>query len=370
MATTTLAAVAAALSLVYRSTMVSQINSVAVLPYLLPITRGEGKSCNWTVEFTGAANAGAVADGTGRSASDADAEVEYPAALSWALYDKVTSVGDLVQAATGSNFNPASAGAIRDDLLVGKAVKQARRLALGIAEDLYAGNETATPVELAGAARAIDSSGTFAGIDPTTYTEWVSTEQTGALASMSFAVFDAFVQAIYDASGEKPEFMTCPSNVWLKLKGLYTDYAPPFIREFQLSRGGGDDGEGVRAVKLSAGMDAFEINGIPIVVDKWATANTLYAWNTNYVEIQQVDELQSILDQGADAVQELFRALADQSGIQIPREAIEGMMARTPGIRPHIKLLGDRGHSKEAVIRAFVQAAWKRRNTFGKYVTT
>jgi hypothetical protein len=357
MATTNLAAVSAALSLIYGLALTTQINSVAVLPYLLPVVRGVGQSCNWTVEFTGAANASAVADGTARSASDADAETERPATLSWALYDKVTSVGDLVQAAAGSNFNPNSIGAIRGDLLVGKTVRQARRLALGIASGLYAGNETASPVQIAGAARAIDSSGTFAGIDPGTYTEWVSIEQTGALSSVTFAVVDAFIQAIYDACGEKPEFMTCPSNVWLALKALFVDYAPPYVREFALARGGGATGEMPRAVKLSAGMDAIEINGIPVVVDKWATANTLYAWNTNYVEIQQVDELASILDQGADAIQALFRNLAGDSGIQLPREAIEGMAARSPRIRPYIKLLGDRGHSKEALVRAYLQTA-------------
>ncbi len=370
MATVTLATIAAALSLIYGNSMTSQINSVAVLPYLLPVTRGEGRACNWTVQFSGAANASAVADGTARSSSDADSETELGATLGWAIYDKVASVGDLVQAATNSNFNPGSAGAIRNDLLVGKTVQQAKRLAMGIANGLYAGNETASPVQIAGAARAIDSSGTFAGIDPTTYTEWVSTEQTGALSSVSFAIFDAFVQAIYDACGEKPEFMTCPSNVWLALKGLFTDYAPPYVREFMLSRGAGAGGEDARAVKLSAGMDAIEINGIPIVVDKYATANTLYAWNTNYVEIQQVDEFAGLLAQGAAAIQELFRQIAGSSGIVLPREAIEGMMARSPGIRPGIKMLGDRGHSKEAMVRAMLQTKYTRRNAFGKYVFT
>jgi hypothetical protein len=370
MATATLATVAAALSLLFRAEMTTQINSVVVLPFLLPVVDGEGKALNYTVEFTGAANAAAVADGTARSSSDADAEVEVPATLPWAIYDKVTSVGDLLQAAANRSFNSGSAGAIRGDLLVGKTVRQTRRLAFGIANALYAGNETASPAQIAGAARAIDSSGTFAGIDPTTYTEWVSTEQTGALSSVSFAVFDAFINAIYDASGERPEFVTCPSNVWLALKALFVDYQAHVVREFMLARGGGPTGESPRAVKLTTGMEAFEIDGIPIVKDRWATANTMHAWNTNYVQIVQLDPYAGLLAQGADAIQELFRVLAAQNGVQIPREAIEGMMARSPGVRPSIKLLGDRGHSKEAMVRAFLQVEWKRRNTQGKYLFT
>lgn len=366
MATSTLAAVAAALSLIYGGQMTTQINSVVTLPYLLPVIPDGGQALNWTVEFTGATVASAVADGTARSASDADAEVERPATLPWALYDKVTSVGDLLNNAARSNFNPASAGAIGGSLLVGKTVKQSRRLAQGIATHLYSGNETASPAQIAGAARAIDSSGTFATIDPTTYTEWASTEQAGSLSAVSFAMFDSFIQAIYDACGEKPEFVTCPSNVWLLFKNLFVDFKAHFVREFQLARGGGRNGEEPRDIKLSAGMQALEINGIPIVVDKYATANTLYAWNTNYVSIRQVDELADLFAQGVDAVQELFRVLAQQSGVVIPREAIEGMMARSPGIRPYIKPLGDRGHSREMVVRAFLQTKWERRNAFGK----
>lgn len=370
MAVTVLSDFSAALSLMLRSKLQSQINTVAVLPYLLPMAPGSGKSLSYTLQFTGAANATASAEGVARSSSDADDESETVCTLNWAQYDKVSSVSDLAQAASGSNYNPESVASYGNDLLLGKVMDQAMRVGLGLASDLYAGNETASPVQLAGAARVIDSSNTIGGVAPGTFTEWAATESTGALAAISFDQIRTFITAIYDACGYTPEFMTCPSNVFNAIRGLFTDYEANVVRDISLMRGGGVNGDEPRTLKMLAGMRAVEVDGVPIVLDKWATANTLYAWNTQYVELQQLDPLQSILDQGSAGIQDLFRRLAGNPNITLPREQVEGMAARGSGWRPHIKMLGDRGLSKEAVVAVFPQVKWKRRNAFGKHLYT
>lgn len=369
MAATTLSDVSAALSLMLRPKITNQINNVAVLPYLLPIVKGEGKSLNWTAKFSGATDAVASAEGAARSSSDADDEIPVLASLNWATYDKTSSVTDLAQAAAGSNFNPESIQAIGKDLLLGLVTDQTARIAKGIARDMYAGNPGASPVQLAGSALAIDSSGTFAGIDPTTYTEWAAVENTAALASISFALIQDFLTDIYDACGYLPEFITCPSAVFNAVKGLYVDYEAHAVREISLSSGGGARGDEPRVVKLSAGMRAVEVDQVPFVLDRHATAGTMYAYHTDYVRIHQLDPMQSILDGGAEAINDLFSRLAGRV-IQLPRAQVEGMMARNTGLRPHIKLLGDRGLSKEAVTAVFAQVEWKRRNAFGKFTWT
>ncbi|MEQ1494484.1 MAG: hypothetical protein ABL912_01815 [Novosphingobium sp.] len=365
MASTAQADVAAALSLVMRPRIESQINNVAVLPYILPITRGEGKSVNWTAKFTGAANATASTEGVARSSTDADDEISVPATLPWAQYDKTSSVTDLAQAAAGSNYNPESIQAIGNDLLAGLAGDQAMRLALGIATDCYAGNDGASPPQLAGAARIIDSSGTVCGINPSTFTEWASVEDTGALAAVTFDVVRNWFTNIYNACGMMPEFVTCPSNVFNALRALYSDFDPS-VREVSTSRGGGMDGREPRAVKLAAGMRAIEIDQVPFVLDRHCTANTMYAWNTQFVEIQQLDPLASLLAQGPEGLNDLFSRIAGRT-VTLPRQDIEGMMARSAGLRPHLNLLGKRGLSNEANIAVFAQFKWSRRNAFGKY---
>lgn len=371
MASTTLATVSAALSLLFASRLETQINSVSVLPQLLPVVMGGGKALNWTAEFTGATNAAATTDGVALSSSDADAEAEVAATLPWAQYTKVSSVSDLAQAAANSNYRPDSIGSIDADLLLGRIVTQGRRIALGIATDMYAGDPGASPAQLAGAALAIDSSGTFAGINPATYTEWAATEQTCATAALTFDVLRSFFTAIYDACGYMPEFVTCNSTLFNLVRGLFSDYEANVAREIVMARGGGLDGTEPRVVKLSAGMRAVEVDGVVFVLDRAATANTFYAWNTNFVQIEQLLPAElSRLTRDPAAILDLFRMMADNPKLIIPRAELEGMAARTSGLRPRVKLLGDRGMSTEAVVSVWAQLRWMRRNAFGKLVLT
>lgn len=370
MASQALADVAAALSLYFRPRIQRQINGTTVLPYLLPMVLGAGKALNYTAEFSGAADASATAEGVALDASDADAEVPVAATLPWAQYTKVASVTDLMQAAAGSNVNPGSTAALDGDSLLGQTANQAFRLGRGLAVDAYAGNPGASPIELAGAALAIDSSGIFAGINPATYTEWSATEQTGALSAISFDVLSAFLLAIYDACGEMPEFVTCPSNVFNAIRGLYRNYEAHTVEEIMLSRGGGVTGREPRVVKMASGMRAVEHDQVTFVLDRDCTANTMYAWNTRYVEIQQLDPHHSILDGGPGAIEALFRRVAQNHGVKLPQTDIEGMAAANGGFRPSIKMLGNRGMSKEAVVYAFAQMKWARRQAFGKYTFT
>lgn len=372
MAVTVLPDVSAALSLVYANRLSTQINSTVTLPYLLPVQRGAGQSLNWTCEFSGAADAVATAEGVGLSSTDADDEDEVPATFQWAQYTKVSSVSDLAQSAAGTNLNPDSIRQAGGDLLLGRLYGQTRRMAQGIARDLYAGNPGAAPVQVAGAALAIDSAGTFAGIDPVAQTEWVSVEQTSALAGLSFQVLRDFFTAIYDASGFYPEFCTCPSNVFNAVRNLYVNFESYVVDSIRTSRGGGEDGELPRVIELLAGMRAVQVDQIPIVLDRYATANTLYAWNTQYVTIYELpfDPVRSVLARGPVGVQELFRRLRNDDLLTLPRAAVEGMIQRGPGLTPFVKVLGDRGMSSEAVLGWFGQIGWARRNVFGKHTFT
>ena len=373
MATTTLADVQAALSLVYRPRLQTQINSVCVPFHLLPVVNGEGKSLNWTAEFTGAADAGAVADGVALDSSDADAEIEVPASLPWATYNKVSSVTKLAQAAARTNFNPTSLTGGGADLLVTKIFKQTRRLARGFGSDFYQGNPGAVTPELAGCELAIDSSGTFANIDPVTYTEWAATKQTTSLDGLTLDYLTRFFTAIYEACGDYPEFALVPPNVFNRIRALLGTSEANTVREVRMARGGGRDGEDPRVVKLMAGMRAVEVDQIPIVMDTFCTANTLYAMNSQYVEVQQLpdESEQSLLDLGQDGVTALFRRLTGAGiPIQLPRESVEGMLARGGGVRPFVTLLGARGLSTEAAISMFCQLKWGRRNGFGSVLFT
>ncbi|MEL6346887.1 MAG: hypothetical protein AAFV53_27490 [Myxococcota bacterium] len=364
---TSTADISAALSLLYRRPLTTSINSVIVLPFLLPVVPAEGKALHFTAEFTGAANATASTEGVARSSADADAEAEVPGTLPWAQYDKVASVTGLAQAVAGSNFNPESVGSKGSDLLMGRVERQHRRIALGVANDLYGGNPAATPPEMAGAEVAIDSSGAFSSIDPVTYPEWAAVENEVSLASLSFATIrQQLITPIYDACGEAPEFITTTSEIFDRVKNLFGDNELNVEREVTLARGGGSNGLGERTVKLKAGMNCVFVDGIPIIRDRQCTTNRMYGWNTRYVSIHQLSPIASILQRGAQGVLEFFRRITGNPHLQLPREALEGMAARSPGLTPHIRVLGDRGDSTEAMVIVYGQVEYTRRNAFGK----
>ena len=371
MAATNLADVSAALSLLYRPQLQSQINSVAVLPYLLPVVRGSGKVLSYTGEFSGAANATATAEGVALSAADADQEIEVPMTLPWAQYTKTSSATDLAQAAVASNFNPGSIGALGNDLLLGRLDRQTRRMALGVAQDLYTGDPNAVVTELAGADLAIASSGAFAGVDPVVNTEWAAHEGTSALAAISVDVVRDFFTSIYLNSGYYPEFCTCNAAVFNAIRNLHNNFDAT-VDKIQLARGGGDRGMSPRTAKVLSGMRAIEVDNVVIVLDKFATGQNLYAWNTMFVEMHDLPfaPVQSVLAQGKKGIVDLFRRLGGNRHIDLPQAAVEGMMARSAGITPFIKVLGDRGMSSEALIGVFAQVKWSRRNAFGKHLFT
>lgn len=365
MATTDLAAVSAALSLVYPRQIVNQINRKTVLPHLLQVRLGNGKGVYGTAKFTGASNAAASAEGVQRDASDADQEIKVPWALQWAQYDKTASVTDLARNATARNLNPASAGAPGGDLLQGEVADMATRVIMGVASDMYAGDAGASPTELAGAAAAVDSSGTFAGIDPGTYTEWAAIENTEALADLSLELIeDKLLTPIYDACSEAPDLMTCPSNIFSRIKQLFNDRVQA-VKEIQTARG---------IIKLAAGVQAVEIDGIPVVRDPQATANTLYALNTNHVWVEQLlpPELATLFgaERPREAVVEYLRMLMDDPKLVVPDADLDGIMARANTIMPCVKMEGARGLSTEAIVYLHAQMAWSKRNAHGKLVFT
>lgn len=371
MASATLADASAVLSTVYGNDLATQINSTSVPFYLLPVVPGEGKALFWTAEFTGAANAAATAEDAALDASDADDEDELPATLPWAVYTKTSSVTDLSQAGIATNYNPGSSHALNGDSLLGKVHRQARRLALGFSGDFYAGNPGASTPELAGLALAVDSSGTFAGIDPTVETEWAATELTGSLNGLNIEQVREFFTQIYLACGEYPEFCLAPANIFNKVRGFYDDYEANVVREVHMSRGGGPDGQAPRTVKLHGGMRAVLVDQIPIILDRFCTANTMYAINTSGIELQQLPtkEQRSIMDLGQRGITELFERVAGADRLmKMPREDVEGMTRMGGGIKPYVKLLGARGITTEAVLEAFVQIKYTRRNCHGKLV--
>lgn len=378
MASTTASDIAAALSLLFTKPLTRAINDNNVLIHLLPHVRGEGKALNWTVELDNAAAGAAVAETTSRSASDADSEIRLNATLPWAIYDKVASATGLAEATTATSPNVASLLGPQATLIARQATNAYTKLLRGVSAHLYSGQAGQSPGQIVGIATSIDSAGSYAGIDPGTYTTWVGTENNVASASLSFAAIrENLFTPIYDASGENPVLVVCPTAKYDQIKRLFGSAAVPYIREItipQPMRPTDVLPRPDRTVKLAAGMEAFEIDGIPFIRDRDCTSGTLYGINTRYLHLEQVPKPVG----GSYAVTDdaIMRILAAGVGTAVDRlkpdalAEIRDAIMNPVGIVPYFNHLAKTGDQETVQAIAYLQLCNQNRRAHGKLVIT
>lgn len=374
MAATTSSDIAAALSLLFAPKLTRAINDSNVLIHLLPFRLGAGKSMNWTVELAGAADGAAVAESTGRSASDADSDVEVAATLPWAIMDKVASVTGLAEATASSSPNKGSLLDGRASLLGSRASNAYTALLRGAQKALYSGQAGQNPGQIVGLATAVDATGTYANIAQGTYSGWASTESTAAASSFGFGTLQSFFSSIYDASGEKPSFVVCDSTRFDLVKSLYGSNAVPYIREIVMPQPRmesdvlpPDD----RLVKLAAGMEAISVDGVPFIRDRDCTSATFYALNTRYVHLEQLPKYRNEVSDEM-IMETLGRAVGSaiaRVGPQVLRE-IMGAIQNPTGILPFFHALGKAGDQDTIQAVAYLQLQVTSRHAHGKLALT
>ena len=347
----TLTALSAAMSLIYMDRNTDQFRRDAPILAMLPIKTGSGKNCAWGAKIDGRTTAAAYAEGA--DAGSASTHTRVGAALNWAQYREIIQVSGLSAAAVASLPGTHNAGS--NDLWNEEMTDGIDALALKVAEDCYSGDPAASPVELAGAATAIDSTGTFAGIDPATHASWAAGEATMALASISVATLRTNLhRPVKDATGRYPDMVTVPGNVFDKLLELSDAKNIDVINIL---------GNDLRVASL--GARAISIDGVPYVEDRHCTANTAYAWSLRDVCIRQLPALAPV------GVAQVQAAIKQLTGAEVPLTDIETGLRRMAGqLTPTIEVLAQNGDAYKAQIKVYCQLEWKTRNGFSKLAFT
>lgn len=361
MATLSLSDLSDALSQLFQPNITNQINLVAVGLNLIPTVNGGGKNAAWTAKFTGRSNAAGYTEGADMVGGDFDSELREDAVLPWGQYRKGAQVSGLAQAAASSNMQP---GSVLDEGMadvfddeIGDAVD---RMALGLGTDIYAGDGSASN-PLIGLEAAVASSGTYATIDPGTFTEHVSVAQSVPLATLSFAKVRALLTAIYKACGKKPDFMLTDPDTFDAIGDLFGDNRR-WLQEVTLSDG---TRGGRRTIKLEGGFDVLEFDGIPIARDNLCTTSTLYALNSRHVALKQLPAYKSPM------TQERFLDLVEAiTGERLPDAALGEFMAAAGQLTPYVEMLGKTGDSDKAQVKSYSQLCLTRRNAHGKITFT
>lgn len=375
MAAASSATIVAALSTLYPAFQTDNINRQIVIPHLLDVRQMPGNASVGTVKFTGKSAASAASETATYSLSDATTELKVPYSFARAKYKDVggvTGTAEGVSQTIGAMYGAQSLLGPEATLILAEAMDSFFRLEQGIAAHAYSGQTGQTPAQMVGLAYLIDSSSTvIGGIDPATYTEWVSVEDSVAAANLTIEkVRTQLLTPIFVACGKKPSFLITDPTNFDRLRGQFGSAVNPYITEMMLPapRIAGQLPRAPRKVLL-AGMDAFTIDGIPVLRDTNCTTNTIYALNTEHLWMEQLSRTATDIASIQTALASINPALIDMLAPAVMEE-IAGLVRNSRGIKPFFKELGATGDHTAFIATADVSLVTDRRNAHGKLAIT
>ncbi|NUP13764.1 MAG: phage major capsid protein [Polyangiaceae bacterium] len=254
----------------YRGKIVPQINRLSATLRVLPMIPGGGKNVAWVAEGD-SEDAENYADGA--DAANFSSDSQNDAILSWARVRKNFKITDTARAA--AQTNEAGPDGLKD-LIAHNIITQSGKVASKVNLQIFSGDGTSDA--LTGFDTAIgDDTNTYATIVRGTDTYWKPTVvDPGSLTPLTFAQVRSDRTAIFKKSGENPDLAFVPPEVFDAWGNLY-DATRRYVQEVTTPRG---------TVKLNAGFEGLEFDGMVILKDKDATANRIYYVNSNYVHLE------------------------------------------------------------------------------------
>lgn len=353
MAGATLSDISAALNLVYGSRLETQIRRDVLLLNLLAVESDANSTCTWPVKFTGRSTAGPKAEGFDVDSSDFSTDLEKQATLTWAEYFAFAKVTGLAQA-----IGAANRGASRNKFMeeLNDAIEE---LSVKLSQHTFSGNVGNSPTEIEGLARAVDSTGTYAGLAQGTYSEWASGEDTLATASLSLANLRTKLHRPFkDGCGHWPEFVVCSGTLFDSVCALYNDQQRIMVDVVNTAA------RGDVALKAAGGFRAVSVDGIPYIEDRHATSSVFYALHSRYVSYQQVAP-------ASVQPEQMIAAIKTLTGDDLPLEAAAtALAARSGRLVPAIEMLAKTGDHYRAMVKVYLQLKLKRRNAAAKLTLT
>lgn len=355
----------AALSTLFPALIGNNITVEHVPLYLLPVRPMLGMAATGTAKFSGrSAAAGGIAETATESLSDAETELKVPYSFASTKYKNVSAVTgdaegvtDAIQSAYGAESLIGSEASV----LLAELMDANVRLNQGICTDFYAGTYLTDSI-----ADIIDSTGTVGNLAPGTYTEWVSVEDSVTASALSLTeIRKKLSTPIFTACNEKPSFYLCDPTTYDRIYALLGS-SVQFITEKMLPAPERRPGEMPSAARkvLLAGMDAFTLDGIPVIRDANCTANTIYAINSKYMWFEQLVRKQAPM---AGALTALNPSLNPSPELIAE---MNGAARGFAGVRPFFKELGATGD--HTVVGAYARMALvtNKRRAHGKLLIT
>jgi hypothetical protein len=273
------AGVASRLGINVQEEVINQINRSVVLQAFIDVVPASNKAVTWDVKV-GTGIGSVKADGADLSSGDFQSDTKVQASLNFGCYQDAFMIGGLARAVSRVTNNPSG---LRD-VFMDELSDCAERVGKLINQDLYTGAAT-SPMEITGltdgsTGGALGSSGSYAGLDRSTYPQWAATRLAngGIERVLSKVLMRQMRQSIYEASGEKPDLIICDAFQH-RAYGELSDQKRQFTDMIRM-RG--------QEIKLDVGYNLLEFDGVPVVEDVDAPEGTMMFLNTRQMRIVQV----------------------------------------------------------------------------------
>lgn len=275
MANQDLAAVAAVLNQQLEEKFTNVINRSTPFFQIANVVTAKQDVLRWGV-VTGTAtptDAG-MAEGADITAYNADTKVK--ASLDFTTYFRAFAV-------TGPALSAAAMAGPEAivDLFEESVMEQAGALASAIENDSLNGPGTSNRMlGIFGTAGGCRVAGTYAGLDRATYTQWRAAEllNGGVARALTVDLMRSAVTAIYDSTGEAPDFIMT-SSTQFDAYGALLGANRRYMQDITLAGG--------RKITLDAGFLALEMDGIPVIRVRNMPAGKMLFGCSKYLFIQQ-----------------------------------------------------------------------------------
>lgn len=327
--------------------VINQINRSVVIQNFIDVVPVNNQQITWDAKF-GTGLGSVKADGVDLVDGDFQNDTKAMATLPLGIYQDAFKIGGLARALSRVTNNPAGLRDVFGDELGDCAARIGKKINI----DIYTGIST-SPQGLvglspaSGTGGAIGSTGTYANLDRGTYTQWAASRNAngGIARALTVELMRAMRQSIYEGSGEKPDLIICDAFQHRKL-GALTDPKRQFNDQIRM-RG--------EAIRLDAGYNVLEFDGIPVLEDVDCPAGRMLFLNTRHMRLCQVQDMSDDVNGG--------RGMTMTDGT--PEEQL-GPAKRKLSLRLNpIAKLGD--HIKFQLV-GYLQLQVRRCNAFGQLV--
>ena len=361
MALETLSSVSSALSQLFMPEIARQFNNMAVTASLVPVKPGFGKNVAWDVEFTGA-TAQTVAEGSDVLTAEFTTNPPVPATLSWATYRSSfqLSENELAAAITSTG----SPNALLD-MFSERVFNAVTKLAQAVNVDLMTGTGTdgsSNPNIVGLWGGSTDATGTYAGINRGTFTEWAGNQlgNSGIARPLTLDLLYQADQQIFQACGEPATHIITSPGTYRKYAGLFESIrrvmtpggAPALMQAGSPMPSNG--------IGISASSSPLGFNTMPIIRDRNFPTGKMIMANMNYAEIRYLPFVNP-----GDGLGFQQSTLTGTSGGSGPTG---GPVNTVTSIPARIVLLAKTGDSIKATVKSVIQLAVRRPNAFCQVV--